>query len=252
MKRSTKKLWVYIGISVGTVALAFLCVLASTLLYEASENALYGQHRYEVANIISSDGLGSPLSLKTRLSLFNLCQVEGDKRLPLPDEVDEKTVTEKALMLWNEALMAHSDEQGVMPSGDYASDLMGRVKVTATLRDFFNTDTSAKIALWCVQVYCDSGMEDATYCLSIQFDSRTADPYTMSCALFSNILPSNNRVGFVSFCNALGVSDVDESGASIDWQEEGAYLRLTLPSGLVVQKTCRYGQEYSFKIILED
>ncbi|MDD3400877.1 MAG: hypothetical protein PHT58_04515 [Eubacteriales bacterium] len=251
MKRSTKKRWVYFGIGTGTVALSFFCVLASSLLFRAGENSLYNRQNYEVVNIISSEGLGEPLSIETRLELFEQCQVEGDKREPLPKEINEDAAVDKALILWNEALLTHADGNGVMPSGDYVSDLIDRASVTVTLRDFYNQDSSAKLALWCVQVYCTSGTEDETYCLSTQLDSRTGEPYTLNCALFSNVLPDNNRKGIESFCNALGVTDVDVSGATIDWQEEGAIIRLTLPSGMVVSKSCRYGQEYTFTLFYQ-
>lgn len=249
MKRRTRTLWVYLSVGIGTVVLAFLCVLLSGVMYMAGENALYNKPKYEVVNIISSERLGEPLSLVTRLNLYDQCQIEGEGRLPLPEEASEDEVTQIALNLWNEALMEHADQNGVMPSGDLVSDLMGRARTTAVLRDFYNENTNSKLALWCVQVYCNSGKEDETYCVSIQFDSCTAEPYSLNCALFSNVLPENNRGGIESFCTALGIPEVDVSGATIDWQQNGAILRLTLSSGIVVQKDCNYGSQYTITLI---
>ncbi|MDO4565349.1 MAG: hypothetical protein Q4C04_07035 [Clostridia bacterium] len=247
MSRNTKKLWVYLSIGVGTVALAFFCVFLSLLLYRSAEDSLYNQEHYSAINIVSIGTIGEPLELSTRLGIFDECEVEGDERLPLPAEITEAAAVAIARSLWNEILLQHADSEGILPSGDLVSDLLSKTRVTAVLRDFYNLTSEVKLALWSVQVYCDSAVEDATYCLSIQLDSLTGEPYTISCALFSNILPENNQDGIEAFCTAIGM-DADASGATVEDRENGTILRLTLSNGMIVQKTCYFGEQ--FEIIL--
>lgn len=243
LKRSTRTRWVYLSVGIVTVALAFLCVLFSSLLFDAAEEALYNDEHYTAINIVSSGTIGEPLEYSTRLELFDQCEIEGDSRLALPAEITMEEAEAIAYELWQQALLELSSEGGELASGDLVSDLLNRGKVTAVLRDFYNRTSEAKLAMWCVQVYCDSSAESETYCLSLQLDSRTGEPYSLSMAAFSNVLSEHNSTGIESFCSAIG-ADVDATGATVENRDDGAVLRITLSNGMVVQKTCYYGSHY--------
>ena len=78
--RVTRTRIVYIALTVGTVAAAFLLVLLNRLIFRLTESALYDDIEYEVVSIISADSIGAPLSLETRVGLFRQCEREGAER----------------------------------------------------------------------------------------------------------------------------------------------------------------------------
>ena len=89
MTRKDKTTLLYVCICVGTAAAAFLCVLVSNLLLKAEERRLYDRPAFEPFTLESNTVVGAPLSLATRVELFNASGTEGRQRNPLPDELTE-------------------------------------------------------------------------------------------------------------------------------------------------------------------
>ena len=71
--RVTRTRIVYIALTVGTVAAAFLLVLLNRLIFRLAESGLYDNIEYEVVSIISADSIGAPLSLETRIAKRSSC-----------------------------------------------------------------------------------------------------------------------------------------------------------------------------------
>ena len=89
LTRRNKTTLLYVLIGVGTAAAAFLCVLISSLLLRAEERGLYDRPGYEPFTLESGIAVGAPLSLSTRVELFNAGETEGPQLYPLPDELTE-------------------------------------------------------------------------------------------------------------------------------------------------------------------
>ena len=106
--RVTRTRIVYIALTVGTVAAAFLLVLLNRWIFSLSERGLYDDPKYEAVSIISADSIGAPLSLETRLALFRRCERQGDERAVMPGELDERAVMERLRTLWSDVLNAHA------------------------------------------------------------------------------------------------------------------------------------------------
>ena len=85
LTRKDKTTLLYVLICVGTAAAAFLCVLVSSLLLKAEERRLYDRPAYEPFTLETGTAVGAPLSLSTRIELFNAVGTEGRQRNPRPD-----------------------------------------------------------------------------------------------------------------------------------------------------------------------
>lgn len=250
MKRSTKKLVVYISLAVGTAVLAFMCVLFSGMIFNATESALFGETHYIPVNIVSSSHLGEPLSLQLRLELFNLCNTEGEQRLPLPGELTSSEAAAIGLSLWQDQLLDHADEGGTLKSQDLVTDLLDRASVSTKLRDFYTRGEDSKLALWCVQVYCQSSFDKQTYCLTAELDSCTGEPYSLTLALFSNMSANTNALGFESFARALKLTN-DSARPTINEVDGEATVTLSLGNGLAIKKHIIHDEQFYMRLMFE-
>ena len=245
--RVTRTRIVYIALTVGTVAAAFLLVLLNRWIFSLSERGLYDDPKYEAVSIISADSIGAPLSLETRLALFRRCERQGDERAVMPGELDERAVTERLRTLWSDVLNAHAKRNRLL-TGESVEAVLKKTRVQCTLRDFYNDETGAKLALWCAQAYCsaDSGQ---TFCLSVQFDSRTGEAFSLSAALFANVQPDQYRAVAGPFLTANGYADTLAEKAVFLSTEKGYAGTLTLPDGLVLSIGYDSDEQYTIGFI---
>lgn len=243
--RVTRTRITYIALTAGTVTVALLLVLLNRWIFRLSERALYDDPKYEAVSIISADSIGAPLSLETRLALFRRCQRQGDERAVMPGELDESAITERLKSLWTDVLKAHANGNR-LPTGESVDAVLKKTRVICTLRDFYNDETGAKLALWCAQAYCNAD-NGQTYCLSVQFDSRTGEAYAMNCALFGNVADGLEKDVLGPFLWANGYSDALSEQASARTTERGYTLRLTLPDGVTVTAVYDLDEQYEIR-----
>ena len=113
-----------------------------------------------------------------------------------------------------------------------------------TLRDFYNDGTGAKLALWCGQAYftSDSGR---TFCLSVQFDSRMGDVYSMTCALYGNVREDIRASAFAPFLSANGYKESLSEQATLTPTAKGFSGTLLLPDGLKVRIVYDINEQYT-------
>ncbi len=240
--RETRTRIAYITLTAGTVMIAFLLVLLNRGIFALSEKALYDDPKYEAVSIISANGIGAPLSFQTRVSLFLGCERQGEERAVMPGEMSETEITEKIKELWIETLAVHTPS-GKLKTGESVDSVLRKSRYTATLRDFYNDETGAKLALWCAQAYynADSGR---VYCLSVQFDSRTGEAYALSCALFDSVRSEQAVDALKPFLAADGYADSLSEQAILTPTAKGYTGTLTLPDGLKLEITYHTNEQY--------
>ena len=241
--RVTRTRIAYIALTAGTVLVAFLLVLLNRWIFRLSEAGLYDDPKYEAVSIISADSIGAPLSLDTRVSLFLQCERQGEERAVMPGEIDAETVTKKLTELWTETLNLHASG-GRLVSGETVDSVLKRSRFTATLRDFYNDGTGAKLALWCAQAYYTAS-DGRMYCLSVQFDSRTGDVYSVSCALYGSVRAEKASSAFIPFLIANGYADTLSERAVLTETAKGCLGTLTLPDGLTALLIYDTGEQYT-------
>ena len=115
MTRKDKTTLLYVLLCVGTAAAAFLCVLVSNLLLKAEERRLYDRPGYESFTLESGIAVGAPLSLSTRVELFNAAGTEGRQRNPLPDELTEGEANADLLSAWSQLMSDMMTQAGSDP-----------------------------------------------------------------------------------------------------------------------------------------
>lgn len=240
--RVTRTRIVYVALTVGTVAVAFLFVLLNRLIFRLIESSLYDDTEYEAVSIISADSIGAPLSRETRVELFSQCEREGAERAVMPGELSQSSILDQLKALWTETLDVHAAGDK-LPSGESLSSVLRKSRYTATLRDFYHDETDTKLALWCAQAYytADNGN---VYCLSVQFDSRTGDVFSETCAMFQNVRPEDARDALRPFLRANGYSDTLADRMNLISTEQGFSGSLTLSDGLSIVLTFRSGEQY--------
>lgn len=242
--RVTRTRIVYVLLTVGTVAAAFLLVLLNRLIFKLSESSLYDNTQYEVVSIISADSIGAPLSLKTRLDLFRACRREGSERAVMPGELSQSAILDKLKALWSDTLEVHAANDKLY-SGESLRTVLKKSRYTATLRDFYDDETGAKLALWCAQAYCtaDSGQ---VYCLSVQYDSRTGELYSENAALFKNLRLEDAQDVLEPFLTAHGYDPSLSQRIELIAANRGYTGTLALPDGLML--TLSYMPDEQFEI----
>ena len=240
--RVTRTRIVYITLIAGTVLIAFLLVLLNRWIFRLSEAGLYDKTEYEAVSIISADSIGAPLSLETRVGLFLQCERQGDERAVMPGELDNAAITETLSALWNDTLEVHA-KNGVLPTGESVGTVFRKSRYTAVLRDFYNEQSGAKLALWCAQAYYSEGGGNL-YCLSVQFDSRTGEVYSENCALYDCLSPDGANAAFLPFLRAHGYAESLAEKASITFGANGCTGTLKLPDGLTLYLNYRSGEQY--------
>lgn len=240
--RVTRTRIVYIALTAGTVLAALLLVFLNRWIFRLSESGLYDDPKYEAVSIISADSIGEPLSLQTRVSLYLRCERQGEERAVMPGELDADTVTEKLRELWTDTLKLHAGN-GKLTTGEAVDTVLRKSRFTVTLRDFYNDQSGAKLALWCAQAYyaADGGR---MYCLSAQFDSRTGEVYSLSCALYGNVRANQSADALIPFLTANGYVDQLSEQAVITPTERGFFGELTLPDGPHVSISYATGEQY--------
>ncbi len=240
--RETRTRIAYIALTAGTVLFAFLLVLLNRGIFALSEKALYDDPKYEAVSIISANGIGAPLTFATRVSLFLGCERQGEERAVMPGEMSEAEITEKIKDLWSDTLAAHAPG-GKLSTGESTESVLKKSRYTLTLRDFYNDETGAKLALWCAQAYynADSGK---VYCLSVEYDSRTGEAYSLNCALFENVQPEQAEAAIVPFLAADGYADTLAEQAVLTPTAKGYTGTLTLPDGLKLELYYSVSEQY--------
>lgn len=239
--RVTRTRIAYIALTAGTVLVAFLLVLLNRGIFKLSEKALYDDPKYEAVSIISANGIGAPLSLETRVSLFTQCERQGEERAVMPGELGETEIAAMIRELWSDTLTAHAPSGNL--GGESVENVLRKSRYTTTLRDFYNDGTGAKLALWCAQAYYDTGTGQV-YCLSVQFDSRTGEVYALSCALFENVRAEQIEEAIKPFLVANGYADTLAEQAVLTPTEKGYFGTLTLPDGLKLELYYSANEQY--------
>ena len=240
--RVTRTRIVYIALTAGTVAIAFLLVLLNRWIFSLSESRLYDDPKYEAVSIISADSIGEPLSLGTRVTLFLQCERQGEERAVMPGELSEKEITERLKELWEDTLLLHA-ENGKLKTGESVDSVLRKSRYTTALRDFYHDESGAKLAIWCAQAYF-SANGGRVYCLSVQYDSRTGEVFSLSCALYENVRLSEPSDALIPFLTANGYVDTLSREARMQQTEKGAAGTLTLPDGLTVSIRCDLNEQY--------
>ena len=170
--RDSRTRLAYIGLSFGTVALAYLLVLINMGVFRLAERNLYDKEQYEATSIISAGRIGEPLSRAVRVDLYRTCTIEGKERATLPEERTEEQARQQIRSLWEQTLSAYADN-GYLRTGESVDRILSNSKYTAKLRDFYNEETGAKLAVWGTQAYFTAS-GGLVYCLSAELDSRTS------------------------------------------------------------------------------
>ncbi|MCL2672083.1 MAG: hypothetical protein FWF10_08605 [Clostridiales bacterium] len=252
--REQKKRALYFLLGAGIIAVSFLCVLVSTLLFAAQEEALFDGDHYIATNIISAEDVGRPLSLPARLDLYLQAQrgTVGKPRMPGRDELSEVAAQAQAGSLWEAILRAHVPEDAkTFPSGDTPLDLSTRAQTKQVLRDFYAPNSGASLSLWVVQVYAENRAGEQV-CLSVLLDSRTGDPYYVEFAGFAAVSPQTKQAGLAAICGSFGVTYPDLTAAALTYETDSyASITLRLTDEISIRKSCYYGVECVFELVFE-
>ena len=232
LTRKSKTTLLYVLVCVGTATAAFLCVLVSSLLLKAEERGLYDKPGYEPFTLESGIAVGAPLSLSTRVALFNAGETEGPQRYPLPDELTESeanALVKNAFDKLFSDMMAAAGNDAELQAAVSASS--SEVRTVSTLRDYLTGDGS-RYSLWCAQAWMDLSSGDA-FSLTMYLDSRTGQPLMVSAVLYPQDAP---LLGLADMAARLGLGyDL----AALTTEADGSATKLTLPldSGFVLVKT---------------
>lgn len=242
--RRERVIHMYLGIGLGTVCAALLCVGISWILLGLRRSSFFNRPGCRTLEVERQETLGTPLSLSTRLDLFAQCEIEGPERLPLPEEMSKKDVLLKTRELWEQYL-------GELYPEEDLSKIVAASKATALLRDFYNESTGARLSLWCAQVWYDTGT--VTQCLSLQLDSRTGEPLYLSAAFF-NAAADDPAAGVSLFAKALGyeLEEKELNAIQVETDGQGYTAILPLGDGLMIEKVCEKGLQYTLRICPEE
>jgi len=245
LTRKDKTTLLYVLICVGTAASAFLCVLMSSLLLKSEERRLYDRPAYEPFTLESGIAVGAPLSLSTRVALFNAGETEGPQRNPLPDELTESEASALVYTAWDRLfadMMAAAGQDAELQAA--VSSSPREVRASATLRDYLTADGS-RYSLWCAQAWMDLTDRDA-FSLTVYLDSRTGQPLMESAVLYPQDAP---LLGLADMAARLGLG-YDLNAATTE--PDGAGIKLTLPldGGFALVKTITAdGSRFTVRVI---
>ena len=232
LTRRNKTTILYVLICVGTAAAAFLCVLINNLLLRAEERRLYDRPAYEHFSLESNTAVGAPLSLSTRIDLFNAGETEGPQRNPLPDELTEAEASSIARTAFDrlfQDMMAAAGQDAELHAAVDASS--GEIRAGSTLRDYLTGDGS-RYSLWCAQAWMDLSSGEA-FSLTMYLDSRTGQPMMESAVLYPQDAP---LLGLADMAARLGLGcDLN----TIQTEPDGTGTKVTLPldGGFALVKT---------------
>lgn len=244
MTRRNKTTLLYVLLCVGTAAAAFLCVLISNLLLKAEERRLYDRPGYESFTLESGIAVGAPLSLSTRVELFNAAGTEGRQRNPLPDELTEGEANANLLSAWTQLLEDMMTQAGSDPELSAAIESASEVRTSASLRDYL-TDDGSRYSLWCGQAWLDLATGD-TFSLTVYLDSRTGQPLMESAVLYPQDAP---RLGLQDMAARLGLTS-DLSAMVMESDGDGQKVTVPLSGGFALVKTISAdGGRFTIRII---
>lgn len=238
--RSSRSRFAYLGLSFGTVVVAFLLVLLNMGVFSIAERTLYDKERYENVEILSAEGIADPLSRAMRVEIYRTCTVEGEKRATLPDERSRDDAIEQVYALWEQTLRLYADEKGTLKTGESVDRVLRGSKYTAHLSDFYNEETGAKIAIWGAQAYYNAS-GGRVYCLSAELDSRTTDVYSITVSLYENITENPSLDDFTPMLTALKESTSVANTAIVTQTGSGTETVLTLSDGSKLYRTTQTG-----------
>lgn len=246
--RQEKVRLVYAGIALGIAGLALSCVLINKFILNARRSTFLNSPGYRPLIVENNRELGAPLSLPTRLDLLRQCEIEGPERLPLPEELSKKQILLKTRTLWEQLIR----EASPGATEEELTAFFSVSKVSAVLRDFYNENTGARLALWCTQVWYETPQN--TICLSLQLDSRVGDPLTLN-AVFYSAGTDDPLLGIQAYGQALGytLTEEDLSLAISAVQEDGStLLTLSLDEDLVLEKRIQPGVQFTLSVRLAE
>ena len=247
LTRKDKTTLLYVLICVGTAAAAFLCVLVSSLLLKAEEKRLYDRPAFEPFTLETGTSVGAPLSLATRIELFNAAGTEGRQRNPLPDELTEAEANAAVLSAWNQLFMDMMTQAGSDPELDAAvGGTGGQVRTSASLRDY-QTDDGSRYSLWCAQAWLDLTTGDA-FSLTVYLDSRTGQPLMESAVLYPQDAP---RLGLQDMAARLGLA-CDLSAMTTEPDGDGLRVTVPLSGGFALTKTISAGgSRFTIRVVTQ-
>ena len=244
LTRRNKTTLFYTLLCVGTAAAAFLCVLISSLLLKTEENRLYDRPAYEPFTLESGTAVGAPLSLATRIELFNAVGTEGRQRNPLPDELTESEAIADLLAAWNQLYADMMTQAGSDPELSAAVAGSGDPRTSASLRDYL-TDDGSRYSLWCAQAWLDLSTGDA-FSLTVYLDSRTGQPLMESAVLYPQDAP---RLGLQDMAARLGLT-CDLSALTVEPDGDGQKVTVPLSGGFALTKTISSdGGRFTIRVI---
>ena len=245
LTRRNKTTLLYTLICMGTAAAAFLCVFISSLLLKAEERRLYDRPGYEPFTLESGTAVGAPLSLSTRVSLFNAGEKEGPQRYPLPDELTESEANAAVRAAFDKLLfdmMAAADQNSELQAAVEASSQ--KVKTGSVLRDYLTPDGS-RYSLWCAQAWMDLPSGDA-FSLTVYLDSRTGQPLMTSAVLYPQDAP---LLGLDDMAAKLNLG-YDLSAMITESADGGIRLILPLEGGFTLVKTISAdGSRFTIRVL---
>ena len=247
LTRKDKTTLLYVCICVGTAAAAFLCVLVSNLLLKSEERRLYDKASYEPFTLETGTAVGAPLSLSTRVALFNAGEKEGPQRYPLPDELTEAEASALVRTAFNtlfDDMMAAAGQDAELLAAVEASPR--EVRTGSTLRDYLTGDGS-RYSLWCAQAWMDLSGNDA-FSLTMYLDSRTGQPLMAAAVLYPQDAP---LLGLADMAARLGLGyDLDAMTSEPDG--DGQKLTLPLDGGFALTKTITAdGSRFTIRVITQ-
>ena len=203
----------------------------SSLLLKAEERRLYDRPAYEPFTLETGTSVGAPLSLATRIELFNAAGTEGTQRYPLPDELTEGEANAAVLSAWNQLFADMMIQAGSDPELSAAIGSSGDVRTSASLRDYL-TDDGSRYSLWCAQAWLDLNTGDA-FSLTVYLDSRTGQPLMESAVLYPQDAP---RLGLNDMALRLGLT-CDLSSMRMEPDGTGKKVIVPLSGGFSLVKT---------------
>ena len=220
----------YLALSVGTVLLAFVMVLVNLGMFRLIGKNLFGRESYERISGASAAAFSVPLPRTLRVSLYTSCRTEGKERAPLPEERTASEAQDQVKTLWSKTLGYLAGDGKTLKTGENVDRILKNTRYTVKLRDFYDADETARLALWSAQAYYTAA-DGRVYCLSAELDSRTSDVYSVTVALFDNLDGTDRASDFFPMLDELGESQQIAENAIVTPVSGGTSTVLTLSDG---------------------
>lgn len=228
--RSKRSRTVYLVLSIGTVLVALLMVLANIGIFSLIENGLFGKETYDRIPSVSVSAFSVPLPRQIRVSLYRTCRTEGSERAPLPEERTSADALAQVQTLWSKTLIYLSPDGKTLRTGESVDRVVRNSRYSTKLRDYFDSDHTARLAIWSTQAYYTAA-DGRVYCLSAELDSRTNDVYSVTTALFENIDGSDSAEDFFPILDELKEAQSIAENAIVTPVDGGTETVLTLSDG---------------------